>query len=194
MTENKSGCTCASFFTIRGKHKATCPARCPCDGPWTCKVHDGEFVYCSNPLCQCHTPKETGVYTNNEVDPDKLHGGGEPLQGKPIKSEVTFTIGTRNVSEAEFQKGLDRLTTSTEGELKTWLRQFLREKDCPFDCEEGGFGADAIIKRVSESAKREVLEELVRELPESFKHWSMCNCGSGLLCRKEVLALIKSKQ
>lgn len=28
---------------------------CNCNGPYTCKVHDGEFVFCSNPKCMCHS-------------------------------------------------------------------------------------------------------------------------------------------
>lgn len=27
---------------------------CGCDGPYTCKQHEGDFAFCSNDKCLCH--------------------------------------------------------------------------------------------------------------------------------------------
>jgi len=60
-------CRCSIVGNDCGKcHNPQCKCHraskfCNCDGPYTCKEHDGEFRWCDNPKCRCHTTSQETI-------------------------------------------------------------------------------------------------------------------------------------
>ena len=48
--------------------------KCNCDGPYTCKKHDGEFAFCSNPKCTCHSTPTQHTCCDGECNHDSCCG------------------------------------------------------------------------------------------------------------------------
>lgn len=103
-------CTCASFFTVRGTHKADCPAykdNCACGGKY--------------PNLETHTPKR--CYTEFPIkNPDTMvHSGWQPKDTSAVEGIV-----------AEFDTvikpdwaGTIHLGNSEKKKMKKWLTKSL---------------------------------------------------------------------